>query len=56
MKYRDTIYSRMQLIHLRRQMLDKIIDLLPYCPLFQGNAYYPRRYYDDLMLDEKMKG
>jgi hypothetical protein len=38
----------------RRGLIDKITNLLPKCELFKDNAIYPRRYFDDLMIDENL--
>jgi hypothetical protein len=37
---------------MRRSLLDQVADILPNCPIFNENAFYPRRYFDDLMLQE----
>jgi hypothetical protein len=38
----------------RRGLIDKITSLLPQCVLFKDNAIYPRRYFDDLMVEENL--
>ena len=43
------------MIQLRRGLIDKISALLPTCELFKENAIYPRRYFDDLMLDNNIE-
>lgn len=45
--------DRNTIIKLRRGLIDKISALLPTCELFKDNAIYPRRYFDDLMIDDR---
>ena len=47
------LIERSAMIEMRRALIDKVSNLLPLCDLFKNNAIYPRRYYDDLMIDEK---
>lgn len=51
--YRDQNVPRTQMIEMRRQLIDRVQAILPTCDLFKTNAYYPKRYYDDLMIDDK---
>jgi hypothetical protein len=51
--YRGMTLDRKTVIKLRRGLIDKISALLPTCVLFKDNAIYPRRYFDDLMIDER---
>ena len=37
---------------MRRGLIDKIEDLIANCQLFSKTATYPRRYFDDLMLND----
>jgi hypothetical protein len=46
--------DRKTMIMVRRGLIDKITNLLPKCELFKDNAIYPRRYFDDLMIDENL--
>lgn len=41
------------MIQLRRGLIDRLTNLQPLCDLFQAGAFYPRRYFDDLMVDER---
>jgi hypothetical protein len=41
------------MIEMRRMLIDRLSSILPQSELFRGNAFYPRRYYDDLMIAEK---
>lgn len=57
--YRGMVVDRASMISMRRGLVDKITALLPTCDLFSANAIYPRRYFDDLMVDrgiEEQKG
>jgi hypothetical protein len=49
--YRDMPVDRTTLIEIRRGLIDKATNILPRCDLFQANAIYPRRYFDDLMVE-----
>jgi len=51
--YRDMVIERTAMVEMRRALIDKVSNLLPGCDLFKNNAIYPRRYYDDLMIDER---
>ena len=52
-RYRDLVIERSAMVEMRRALIDKVSNLLPACDLFKNNAIYPRRYYDDLMIDER---
>lgn len=41
------------MIQLRRSLIDKLTEVLPHCDLFKNNAYYPKRYFDEIMIEEK---
>lgn len=41
------------MIEMRRSLIDRVSNILPDCDLFRNNAIYPKRYFDDLMIDEK---
>ena len=51
--YRNLVIDRKQMIVMRRSLIDRISNLLPHCELFKESAIYPRRYFDDLMMEEK---
>ena len=51
--YRNLVIDRKQMIQMRRSLIDRISNLLPHCELFKESAIYPRRYFDDLMMEEK---
>ena len=40
------------MIKIRRGIIDKLTELLPNCELFADHAFYPRRYFDDLMVED----
>jgi hypothetical protein len=46
--------ERRAMIMVRRGLVEKITNLLPQCELFKDNAIYPRRYFDDLMMEENL--
>ena len=33
--------------------MDKIIEVLPLCDLFKDNLHYPKRYFDEIIIEEK---
>ena len=49
--YRGLTVDRKTMINVRRGLIDKITQLLPSCDLFHSNAIYPRRYFNDLMVE-----
>lgn len=53
-EYRGMRVGRQALIRVRRGMVDKIQGVLAECDLFTDNSLYPRRYFDDLMLEDSL--
>jgi hypothetical protein len=53
-QYRNHTISRTALIGMRRDIVEKIAGILTECDLFTQNSAFPRRYFDDLMLEQKM--
>jgi hypothetical protein len=47
--------SRTALIALRRELVEKITKTLPNSKLFRDGIMYPRRYFDDLIFEQRMK-
>lgn len=47
--------TRTALIALRRELVDKITKALPNSKLFRDGLMYPRRYFDDLIFEQRMK-
>lgn len=43
--------DRQTVIQLRRGLIDRVTSILPTCDLFKESAIYPRRYFDDLMIE-----
>lgn len=52
--YRDKIMSRHFIIGLRRMLIDKVTQYMTNSGLFQEGSIYPRRYYDDLILEQEL--
>lgn len=50
-EYRGQVMSRVALAGLRRDLIEKITNTLPNSTLFRDNVMYPRRYFDDLILE-----
>jgi hypothetical protein len=40
------------MIQIRRNLIDRLTNILPQCDLFKNNAIYPKRYFDELMVEE----
>jgi len=38
---------------MRRSLIDKVTMVLPDCEVFRRKALYPKRYFDDLMIEDK---
>lgn len=53
-QYRDLVVDRIQLVVFRRQLIDRLTNLLPESKLFKTDAFYPKRYFDDLMTQEQL--
>jgi len=47
--------TRHALIALRRDLVEKITQTLPNSKLFREGIMYPRRYFDDLIFEQRMK-
>jgi hypothetical protein len=46
--------SREALIAMRRDLIDKITATLPNSTLFKENSMFPRRYFDDMVLEQRV--
>lgn len=51
--YREMTLDRAALIKMRRRLIDQVTNILPNCDIFKEKAFYPRKYFDDLMLENK---
>jgi hypothetical protein len=51
--YREHILARGDLIQMRRNLVDHINKILPKCDIFKKQAIYPKRYFDDMMVEDK---
>lgn len=51
--YRDQSMSRAALINLRRDLIEKVTTNLSACSLFKQGLIYPRRYFDDLLVEQR---
>jgi|688.fasta_scaffold782929_1 hypothetical protein len=47
--------SRNALIALRRELIEKITTALPNSKLFKNGLMYPRRYFDDLIFEQRVQ-
>jgi len=47
--YREQTMSRVAIVGLRRELIEKITRMLPNSKLFREGSIYPRRYFDDLV-------
>lgn len=52
--YREHNMTRVALIGVRRGLIDNAIETIQNCALFNKENHYPRRYFDDLILDQQM--
>jgi len=46
--------SRSESINIRKSLIEKAIGILLNTPLFKVNALYPKRYFDDLMIEDSL--
>ena len=53
--YREHLISRTSLIKMRREILDKAQQVMDSSELFTKNSIYPRRYFDDLVIETKVE-
>ena len=52
--YREHVISRTSLIGMRRDLIDKMGEVITNCEMFSTKSLYPRRYFDDLVLEQAM--
>lgn len=52
-QYRDQQFSREALLQLRRTIIEKCTQTLPESTLFSNGPMYPRRYFDDLVMEQR---
>lgn len=52
--YRDKVMSRQYLLGLRRTLIEKVTHYMAQCGIFTEGSAFPRRYYDDLILEQEM--
>ncbi len=45
--------TRSALINIRREIIDKVTNNLSASSLFKQGLVYPRRYFDDLMINQR---
>jgi len=48
--YRQGTYQRVELLGIRRGLMEKVVEVMHGCELFENNSVFPRRYFDDLVL------
>ena len=48
--YREHTISRTTLLGMRRDLIDRISGIVSDCDLFSKDSLFPRRYFDDLVL------
>jgi len=53
-RYRDHTMSRAQLLHMRKELIDKVNDYMQSCGLHKEGAIYPRRYFDDMIMEQRL--
>jgi len=47
--------SRGAMISLRRELIDKVTNFLQESQLFSGQLMFPRRYFDDLIMEQRIQ-
>lgn len=52
--YREHSISRTALVGMRRDLFDNIIPIIQNCELFSKKSIFPRRYFDDLVIEQQM--
>ena len=52
--YRDHKMSRAQVINMRRELVEKVTTFMQSSGLHKEGAIYPRRYFDDLIMEQEM--
>jgi len=49
--YRDKKIKRKQFLGLRKGLMEKLSEMLEKCEVFRKKALYPRRFFDDILID-----
>ena len=52
--YREHKMTRGQIINMRRELVEKVTDFMQSSGLHKEGAIYPRRYFDDLIMEHEM--
>jgi len=52
--YRDHKMTRAQVINMRRELVEKVTTFMQSSGLHKEGAIYPRRYFDDLIMEQEM--
>jgi len=52
--YRDHRMSRAQLLQMRKDLIEKVCDYMQQAGLHKEGAIYPRRYFDDLVMEQHL--
>ncbi len=52
--YREHKMSRAQLLQMRKELVDKVTDFMRESGLHKDGAIYPRRYFDDLIMEHQL--
>ena len=53
--YRQGTYQRVELLGIRRGLMEKVVEVMHGCELFENNSVLPRRYFDDLVLQQQIE-
>lgn len=54
LEYREHKMSRNQIIGMRRELIEKVTEFMQNSGLHKDGAIYPRRYFDDLIMEQEM--
>ena len=52
--YREHTVSRATMVGLRRELMDRVVGAMEESELFMKESTFPRRYFDDLVLDSQL--
>eukprot|EP00347_Sterkiella_histriomuscorum_P010925 403374407 len=53
-RYRKKKFNRDSMLSLRKSLMERCIDLVQKTGLFKSSAFYPKRYFDDLILEDSL--
>ncbi len=52
--YRNKLLPRLEVLRLRRLLIDKCMGIVSRTQIFKTQALFPKRYFDDLVIEDSL--